>query len=587
MESNGLLGTTPPPAVEQGYRAVRLLGTGRTARVWLAVRESDGARFALKLPLALSGGPGSTFETRRELNILSRFEHENLLHLHTVLETDQGPGLLMEWAPGQSLARLSEVRGLLPPGQAVTVLVGIASCLAYLHALKVSHGDVSAGNILFTANGKPLLAGLGTAQLSGTGAGAGALPEADVFALATVGWLVLTGRQLPPAERRLPLGALVPDLPPALAAAIDAGLYELPEQRPDAAEFARLVFTAAAAQPLDLALAVEPGAGAEPQTRRARREQEDTGASRRWRGLRHRTWHRSFPGYGATREYSALQEYSSPPEYSAGERRGPRRLLLGAAAVLVAAVMGVGAVAVAAPEILQFQEPGPAAGAERAGPGGKGTSLGPEEPAGEKQDGRGSPPVSPLPGTDEPAGEPAGAAGTDPPVPEPARESPLEPPPPMSPPEPAPEFSEQISLALLSEAELQQLVRSEDAVQAVRALAEWRVRAFSAADADLLGKINVPGSPAMETDQAEIAKLEAAGTGLTGLIVEVLPAGPAVPGPDGRARVRAAVSTSAYAEQDPHGHTVRNAGAVSGQDLVLVMVRTAGGWRIEDILAPP
>ncbi|WAP50905.1 serine/threonine-protein kinase [Arthrobacter sp. ATA002] len=320
MEFNEPAGTASPPAVENGYRAGQLLGAGRTALVWLAVRESDGTRFALKISAVAAGGPGTTFETRRELNILSRFGHENLLPLHTVLETDQGPGLLMEWAPGGSLAEICRVRGTLQPGEAVTVLVGIASALAYLHALGVSHGDVSPGNILFTANGKPLLADLGTAQLFGAGAGTRPAPEADVFALASVGWLVLTGRALPPAERRLPLAALTPEIPPALAEAIDAGLQEEVALRPDAAEFARLVFAAAVAQPLELASAEPSRTAAGALTRRAGRRSGRTGGRRR-RG---------------------------------GERRGTSaKLLLAAAAVLVAGSMGLGAVAVAAPELLQ------------------------------------------------------------------------------------------------------------------------------------------------------------------------------------------------------------------------------------------
>ncbi|MET4062088.1 serine/threonine protein kinase [Arthrobacter sp. UYP6] len=565
MEFNEPPGRVPPPALEQGYRADRLLGAGRTAHVWLAARETDGARLALKISAVAAGGPGSTFETRRELNILSRFEHENLLRLHTVLETDRGPGLLMEWAPGDSLARLSKARGPLQPGEAVTVLVGIASALSYLHALGVSHGDVSPGNILFTANGKPLLGDLGTARLFGAGTGPAPAPEGDVFALASVGWLILTGRALPPAERRLPLAALVPEIPPALAEAIDAGLQEEPERRPDATEFARLVFAAATAQPLDLVPAETGAAVPGLQTRRARRSREGTsGGLGLWvRKPGHE--HRRRSGRGA-------------------EHRQPRVMLLGAAAVLVAGTMGLGAVAVAAPEVLQGkgqeQEPGQgqeqgrgkeqgqrrdaASGEESAASDGTGTATGERSgEAGENaQAGTESGSAPAVPGTGGPVTDDGAKAA-------------------------APESSGEFSLAGATEADLWELVRGEDPVPAARALAELRSRAFGAADADLLEGVNAPRSPAMETDQAEIAKLEAAGTVLSGLAVEVLSAGPALPRQEGRVSVRAAVSTSGYTESEPGGGRVRNVAAVSRQDVVLVMLNTADGWRIEDILAPP
>lgn len=542
MDNQGTAGIPAPPVVEQGYQAGGLLGSGRTAAVWLTQREGDGARFALKIPAVAAGGPGTTFETRRELNILTRYEHVNLLRLHTVLETDQGPGLLMEWAAGGSFARLSRARGTLSPGETVTVLVGIASALDYLHGLNVSHSDVSPGNILFTANGKPLLADLGTARLFGTGTGISAAPEEDIFALAAVGWLALTGRALPPAERRLPLAALVPEIPEALAEAVDAGLQEDPGLRPNAAEFSRLVYASAAAQPLDLALPEAAAALPGPQTRRARRDSHQAAG---------RVWKQSVR---LRREPDAERPRAS--------RRQPSPLVLAGAAVLVAATMGLGAVAVAAPEILQGGGRESASGKENTkgesgasgnpAPAGDGAQAQTEAGVGEQQ----APEAAPVPAN-------APAPGT-------------------SPPQPGP-----MSLAPAHDQDLQQMVRGEDPVQAARALAELRARAFSAADREQLNSVNAPRSPAMETDQEEIGKLKASGTVLSGLGVEIVPAEPARPGPEGRVSVRAGVSTSAYEERDAGGGVVRNVAAVPTQDVVLVLLRSPDGWRIEDVLAPP
>ncbi|MBO0895021.1 protein kinase domain-containing protein [Arthrobacter sunyaminii] len=538
MEFNEPAGPARPPEVDEGYRAGQLLGSGATARVWAVAREGDGARFALKIPAAAPGGPGTTFETRRELNILSRFEHENLLRVHTVLDTDQGPGLLMEWAQGGSLGRVLQARGTLQPGEAVTVLVGVASVLAYLHTLNVCHGEVSPNNILFTSSGKPLLADLGTAALLGTGRVSAASQEGDVLALASVGWLILTGRALPPAERRLPLSVLVPEIPAALAEVIDAGLQEETGLRPDAAEFARRVFESMPAEPLNLALAKAPGPAGGLPTRRSRLER-----GRAAGGLRRRV-RRANPGQ-AHRE-GALPEHRE-------EKHRPNRVLLGAAAVLVAATMGLGAVAVAAPEILQ----GAASGEPETAPPASGAAPVNDADKGADPD-IGSGANTPAPtGTDD-------GSGTEPGEP-----------------------AEQLSLARTTDPELQLMVNGSDPVAAARALAELRARAFTAADAELLTDINVPRSPAMQADQAEISKLEASGTVLSGLAVEIVSAGPAVPGQEGKVSLRAAVSTSAYAERDARGAMVRNVAAISNQDVVLVMVRTADGWRIEDILAPP
>ena len=75
-------------------------------------------------------------------------------------------GLIMDYAAGGSLGQLVAGRGELGPGETVTVLTPIAQALAYLHGQGFTHGDVSPGNVLFTAHGKPLLADLGVARMA-------------------------------------------------------------------------------------------------------------------------------------------------------------------------------------------------------------------------------------------------------------------------------------------------------------------------------------------------------------------------------------------------------------------------------------
>ena len=76
-----------------------------------------------------------------------------------------GLGLVLDYAPGGSLAELMASRGSLGAGETVTVLTPVAQALAYLHGHGFTHGDVSPGNVLFTAHGKPLLADLGVARM--------------------------------------------------------------------------------------------------------------------------------------------------------------------------------------------------------------------------------------------------------------------------------------------------------------------------------------------------------------------------------------------------------------------------------------
>ncbi|MBP3044297.1 protein kinase [Arthrobacter jiangjiafuii] len=551
-------GAARPPVVEQGFRVGRLLGSGARARVWLAVREDDGARFALKIPVTEQPGRTSTFETRRELNILSRFEHENLLQLYTVLDTDQGAGLLMEYAPGQSLARLAAARGQLAPGEAVTVLAGIASALAYLADQGMTHGDISPGNILFTAHGKPLLADLGVRGLAGpaqdeipwtsgfrdpaTSAGPGGParnPEADVYSLAAVGWFILAGHLPPAPEHRRPSTALAAGIPPALAAALEAGLDPEPRRRPDAAAFGELVLTGTPFEPVDLAL---PSAAPAEEDIRPSRSRE--------RPRRGRRAH--YPRHGLPSEQRGADPFTAvrPRWLNPGPTRralargvpGPRRLGLAAAALLVSATLGLGAVAVAAPGLLA---PPPDAVTD-------GVAAAKDVAGAEEDPGAGKAADAAQPAPERPTGTGEG------------------------------------TLSGVTGQELTRMQRSDDPAQAVRALAELRARAFLAGDAAQLEAVNVPGSPAMAADTAELATLTGAGTVLDGLGVEVLSVGPAVPAEaaGGHISVPATVSTSAYSERDPGGGSIRTVAALPKQEVVLVLAPGPQGWRIQDILAP-
>ncbi len=153
-------------------------------------------------------GPGRGEPSRRESALQRRIDHPHLLTLlRTTRTTDGRTALVTELAAGGSLAALVRARGGLDPGEVVTVLTPLAGALADLHDRGVVHGDVSAGNVLFLADGRPVLADLGTAGLLGVdpathatpgyadpavARGAGLAPASDVHALGALAWFALT-----------------------------------------------------------------------------------------------------------------------------------------------------------------------------------------------------------------------------------------------------------------------------------------------------------------------------------------------------------------------------------------------------------
>lgn len=256
------------PRVE-GYTLGRLLGTGASSQVWTAVDTATGRTVALKV---LTGDL-----PRREATVQRRVDHPHVLRvLRTTTTADDRPVLVTEHAAGGSLAALVAARGPLDPGEVVTVLTPLAGALADLHERGVVHGDVSAANVLFLADGRPVLADLGTAGLLGVdavahgtpgfadpalAAGGAVSPASDVHALGALGWFALTGRAPEPAGSRPPLIPVAPGTPPGLASLIERCLEPEARRRPSAAELAVQAYAAADAVPVRL-VPLDPAADA-------------------------------------------------------------------------------------------------------------------------------------------------------------------------------------------------------------------------------------------------------------------------------------------------------------------------------------
>lgn len=249
----------------RGYVVERLLGTGASSDVWQARAQSSGARVALKRIRIDSEEQRS--RARSEAALLAALDHPNLVRLHALVEMDDALVLVLDLAEGGTLGALLAVRGRLTPGEVITAVAPVAAALDYLHDAGVVHGDVSAANILLTADGVPLLADVGVARLTGdrtevrataayvdplVAAGCVPGPQSDVFMLAGVALHALTGTPpWPDADESDALahaaGGTLDDVserltaagvPEQMSAVVGRALAVDPQRRGTAADFA-------------------------------------------------------------------------------------------------------------------------------------------------------------------------------------------------------------------------------------------------------------------------------------------------------------------------------------------------------------
>lgn len=148
--------------VPAGYELGELLGFGTCGEVWSGREVATGEPVAVKR-LRDDLDAGAVVGRLHRLVV----DSQHVVPVRAVLSGPGGVALVTALAAGGSLATLLRLRGRLSAGEAVTVVLPLAQTLAELHAKGIVHGAVSPSNILFTANGRPMLADLGLAELLG------------------------------------------------------------------------------------------------------------------------------------------------------------------------------------------------------------------------------------------------------------------------------------------------------------------------------------------------------------------------------------------------------------------------------------
>lgn len=261
-----------------GYVVDELIGFGGSGEVWRARDETTGEVVALKR-LRGSDDPAARDRLRREAALLAQLAGPHVVPLRGVLSTPSGPVLVLEYAAGGSLAGLRAVRPRLDTGEVVTLGLPLALTLAEAHRRGVVHGDLSPSNVLFTADGRPMLADLGVARLVGEMAiapevtdgyadpavlaGGAVTTASDSYALGVLLTECLTGAAFSRASR----DALLEVAPTSLAAALSAAVSPDPAARPTPDEIALALRELGAPAPLRLDLAHRPtGAPSSPVT---------------------------------------------------------------------------------------------------------------------------------------------------------------------------------------------------------------------------------------------------------------------------------------------------------------------------------
>lgn len=228
------------------YRVVRPLGQGALATVYLAF-DRFGTPYALKVfPKGAEG------RRNREFWVGKQLDHPNLNPVLESLDLEEGPALLLAYAPGEEMGRWMLRRPEQP--RALFVFRQLLMALAHMHERGLVHRDVKPENIIvagtdearlvdFDLSGpaleafkKPLRVGtlpyLAPEQVLGKSPG----PEADIYAAGIILYWILSGEHpFVGAPEEVMLGHLQDPVPPipGLEAEAAAFLERLLAKRPE------------------------------------------------------------------------------------------------------------------------------------------------------------------------------------------------------------------------------------------------------------------------------------------------------------------------------------------------------------------
>jgi len=250
------------------YRIEDTLGHGGMAVVYLAHDAELARPVALKLLAENLIGDGDVRRRFvREAQLAARLSHPNVVQVYDAGEDGGRPFIVMEYVPGETLARVLVQRRNLPPAEAATFARQAALGLQHAHEAGLVHRDVKPQNLLLRDDGVLKIADFGIARAAevsrltqlGTVLGTAAYlapeqalgeevgPQADIYSLGAVLYELLTGR--PPyqfasladlAEKQLngtivPVRDLEPSVPDELEAIVMRCLAREPRFRPESA----------------------------------------------------------------------------------------------------------------------------------------------------------------------------------------------------------------------------------------------------------------------------------------------------------------------------------------------------------------
>jgi len=149
------------------YRIVSQVGRGGMATVFKAYHAALDRFVAIKVPVAdFQSNPDVLARFKREVKIIAKLDHPNIIPIYDVSEFDGTPFLVMRFVEGRTLREfLSQYKKAVSLNAIMTILRAVTGALAFAHQKQVLHRDVKPSNIMLANDGSVYLMDFGLARI--------------------------------------------------------------------------------------------------------------------------------------------------------------------------------------------------------------------------------------------------------------------------------------------------------------------------------------------------------------------------------------------------------------------------------------
>jgi serine/threonine protein kinase/Cdc6-like AAA superfamily ATPase len=147
------------------YTIIEAIAKGGMGEVYRAVDTQTSRQVALKvlLPrLAKDSAGRERFE--REIDLVSKLRHPNIVRVLGKGEVDKRPFMVMEYVDGPNLDRVITLLGTLDSNISMQIASRVASAFEYIHKKGIIRGDIKPSNVILSKQGKVYVTDLGIAK---------------------------------------------------------------------------------------------------------------------------------------------------------------------------------------------------------------------------------------------------------------------------------------------------------------------------------------------------------------------------------------------------------------------------------------